>query len=170
MKLPDPMERPELFYALVARRHSKGLPALPGHRIAEDRHLEMLRLRLCEGLPLHEIGQRTGVALSASANYWPSTSTSKGYHPPRGSARRHSTWTRTLRASHSASACASYGPSTASHRTDSPTEPASTPPQSDASSADHASHDSQPSSASPTASTSNPERYWTTPSPASHNR
>lgn len=61
MRLPDPMERPELFYALVARRHAKGLPALPDHRIAEDRHLEMLRLRLCEGLPLHEIGERTGV-------------------------------------------------------------------------------------------------------------
>lgn len=61
MRLPDPMQRPELFYALVARRHSKGLPALPGHRVAEDRHLEMLRLRLCEGLPLSEIGERAGV-------------------------------------------------------------------------------------------------------------
>lgn len=61
MRLPDPMERPELFYALVARRHSKGLPALPDHRIAEDRHLEMLRLRLCEGLPLRDVGERTGV-------------------------------------------------------------------------------------------------------------
>jgi transcriptional regulator with XRE-family HTH domain len=63
--MPDPMEKPELFYALVARRQAKGLPALPeqpADRVAELRHLEMLRLRLIQGLSLHEVGERTGVS------------------------------------------------------------------------------------------------------------
>ena len=57
------MEKPELFYALVARRQARGLPALPeqsADRVAEVRHLEMLRLRLIEGLSLREVGERTG--------------------------------------------------------------------------------------------------------------
>lgn len=64
MMLPDPMERSELLYALVALRQARGLPTLPeqpDYRVAEGRHLEMLRLRLLDGLTLREVGERTGV-------------------------------------------------------------------------------------------------------------
>jgi hypothetical protein len=61
---PDPWSEPARFYRYAARRQARGLATLPpphDHRIPQERHVEMLRLRLVEGLTLDEVGERTGV-------------------------------------------------------------------------------------------------------------
>jgi hypothetical protein len=61
---PDPWREPARFYGYAARRQARGLATLPpphDHRIPQERHVEMLRLRLVEGLTLDEVGERTGV-------------------------------------------------------------------------------------------------------------
>jgi hypothetical protein len=61
---PDPWSEPARFYRYAARRQARGLATLPpphDHRIPQERHVEMLRLRLVEGLKLREVGERTGV-------------------------------------------------------------------------------------------------------------
>ncbi len=61
---PDPYSEPGRFYRYAARRQARGLGVMPpprDYRVAEERHLEMLRLRLVEGLTLREVGERTGV-------------------------------------------------------------------------------------------------------------
>jgi hypothetical protein len=55
---PDPYAEPERFYKYAKRRQARGL-ALDG-RVSEARHVEMLRLRLVEGLTLREVGERVG--------------------------------------------------------------------------------------------------------------
>ncbi len=62
MSAPDPWSEPARFYRYAARRQARGLATLPPpHRVPEERHVEMLRLRLVEGLTLREVGERTGV-------------------------------------------------------------------------------------------------------------
>ncbi len=63
MSAPDPWSEPARFYRYAARRQARGLATLPPpHRVPKERHIEMLRLRLLEGLTLREIGERTGVS------------------------------------------------------------------------------------------------------------
>ncbi len=62
--VPDPYTEPERFYKYAKRRQARGLAILPrplDGRVPEARHVEMLRLRLVEGLTLGEAGERTGV-------------------------------------------------------------------------------------------------------------
>ncbi len=64
MSAPDPWSEPARFYRYAARRQARGLATLlppHDHRIPQERHVEMLRLRLVEGLTLREVGERTGV-------------------------------------------------------------------------------------------------------------
>jgi hypothetical protein len=53
------------LYEIVCQLNKQGLslPPVPGGmiRVPSDRHLEMFRLRIIEGLPLAEIGKQTGV-------------------------------------------------------------------------------------------------------------
>ena len=59
MSAPEPWSEPARFYRYAARRQARGLATLPPpHRIPEERHVEMLRLRLVEGLTLDEVGAR----------------------------------------------------------------------------------------------------------------
>jgi hypothetical protein len=65
MSAPDPQTEPVRFYAYAVERQARGLGVLPppgAWRVARERHLEMLRLRLVEGLTLRAIGERTGVS------------------------------------------------------------------------------------------------------------
>jgi Sigma-70, region 4 len=64
MSAPDPLTEPVQFYKYVKQRQARGLGVLPppcDHRVPQERYIEMLRLRLLEGLTLREIGERTGV-------------------------------------------------------------------------------------------------------------
>jgi hypothetical protein len=64
MSAPDPLTEPARFYRYAARRQARGLATQPppqDHRVPEARHVEMLRLRLVEGLTLREVGERTGI-------------------------------------------------------------------------------------------------------------
>jgi hypothetical protein len=64
MSVPDPQTEPVEFYRYAKRRQAHGLGVLAApcdHRIPQERHVEMLRLRLVEGLTLREIGERYGV-------------------------------------------------------------------------------------------------------------
>ncbi len=64
MSAPDPQTEPVEFYRYAKRRQARGLGVLPApcdHRVPQERHVEMLRLRLVEGLTLREIGERYGV-------------------------------------------------------------------------------------------------------------
>jgi hypothetical protein len=60
---PDPYSEPGRFYRYAARRQTRGLGVMAprDYRVAQERHLEMLRLRLVEGLTLREVGELTGV-------------------------------------------------------------------------------------------------------------
>jgi hypothetical protein len=61
---PDPYSEPGRFYRYAVRRQARGLGVMApprDSRVAEERHLEMLRLRLVEGLTMREVGERTGV-------------------------------------------------------------------------------------------------------------
>ncbi|HWX44743.1 MAG TPA: sigma factor-like helix-turn-helix DNA-binding protein [Solirubrobacteraceae bacterium] len=49
------------FYKLAVRLAARG-ESIVDWRPAEDRHLEMLRLRALDGLTLREVGERTGVS------------------------------------------------------------------------------------------------------------
>ena len=65
MSAPDPWSEPARFYRYAARRQARGLATLPpprAHRVPKERHIEMLRLRLLEGLTLREIGERASVS------------------------------------------------------------------------------------------------------------
>jgi hypothetical protein len=65
MAAPNPGTEPEQFYKYAARRQKRGLATLPppcDHRVPGARHVEMLRLRLLEGLSFREIGEQTGVS------------------------------------------------------------------------------------------------------------
>ena len=65
MSAPDPWSEPARFYRFAARRQARGLATLPpprARRVPKERYVEMLRLRLLEGLTLREIGERTGVS------------------------------------------------------------------------------------------------------------
>ncbi len=65
MIAPDPWSEPSRFYRFAARRQARGLATLPpprAHRVPKERYIEMLRLRLLEGLPLREIGERMDVS------------------------------------------------------------------------------------------------------------
>jgi hypothetical protein len=53
----DPHTEPERFYEFAVRQCERGLPVV-GDRVPEERHVEMLRLRLIEGLTLHQVGER----------------------------------------------------------------------------------------------------------------
>jgi hypothetical protein len=53
----DPHTEPEGFYEFAVRQCERGLPVV-GDRVPEERHVEMLRLRLIEGLTLRQIGDR----------------------------------------------------------------------------------------------------------------
>jgi Sigma-70, region 4 len=64
MAVPDPGTEPMQFVGYAARRQRHGLATLVepcDYRVPEARHVEMLRLRLVEGLTLREVGERTGV-------------------------------------------------------------------------------------------------------------
>ncbi len=64
MSAPDPQTEPVQFYEYAKRRQARGLGVLPppcDHRVPRERYVEMLRLRLVEGLKLREVGERTGV-------------------------------------------------------------------------------------------------------------
>lgn len=64
MSAPNPWSEPARFYRYAARRQARGLATLPpprAHRVPKEWHIEMLRLRLLEGLTLREVGERTGV-------------------------------------------------------------------------------------------------------------
>jgi hypothetical protein len=64
MSSPDPLSEPARFYGYAARRQARGLATQPrphDHRVPEARHVEMLRLRLVEGLTLREVGELTGI-------------------------------------------------------------------------------------------------------------
>jgi hypothetical protein len=63
--VPDPLVEPARFYRYAAGRQARGLAVMPAPldgRVPEARHVEMLRLRLVEGLTLKEVGRRTGVS------------------------------------------------------------------------------------------------------------
>jgi hypothetical protein len=58
------LTEPARFYRYAARRQARGLATQPpphDQHIPEARHVEMLRLRLVEGLSLREVGELTGV-------------------------------------------------------------------------------------------------------------
>jgi hypothetical protein len=60
----DPYAEPERFYKYAKRRQARGLAIHPrplDGRVPEARHVEMLRLRLVEGLTLRQVGEQTGV-------------------------------------------------------------------------------------------------------------
>jgi hypothetical protein len=56
-----PMELYEIISCL--NQHGYSLPPVPNGaiRVPDDRHRDMLRLRIIEGLPMSAIGQQTGV-------------------------------------------------------------------------------------------------------------
>jgi hypothetical protein len=61
---PDPQTEPVQFYEYAKRRQARGLAIMPppcDHRVPKVQHVEMLRLRLVEGLTLRAIGERNGV-------------------------------------------------------------------------------------------------------------
>jgi hypothetical protein len=61
---PDSQTEPVQFYRYAAERQAHGLGVLPppgDHRVPQERYVEMLRLRLLDGLTLREIGERYGV-------------------------------------------------------------------------------------------------------------
>jgi hypothetical protein len=58
-QMPDPLAEPAEFYALATAVQARG-ETLHG-RTPEARHLEMLRLRLVEGLSYQGVAERTGV-------------------------------------------------------------------------------------------------------------
>jgi hypothetical protein len=71
MSAPDPLAEPVQFYEYAKQRQARGLATLPppcDHRVPKERHIEMLRLRLLEGLTLREIGERMGVTKGCVQN------------------------------------------------------------------------------------------------------
>jgi hypothetical protein len=63
MAVPDPYLEPLRFYRWAKRRQQRGRSVMPrplDSRVPEARHVEMLRLRLVEGLTLREVGERVG--------------------------------------------------------------------------------------------------------------
>lgn len=63
MAAPDPYAEPLRFYRWARRRQQRGRSVMPhplDGRVPEARHVEMLRLRLVEGLTLCEVGERVG--------------------------------------------------------------------------------------------------------------
>ncbi len=65
MSAPDRQTEPVQFYRYAVERRARGLGVLSPPRdwcVARERHLEMLRLRLVEGLSLRAVGERTGVS------------------------------------------------------------------------------------------------------------
>jgi transcriptional regulator with XRE-family HTH domain len=76
----------EDFYYFAAERAAHGEPVASAGA-PEPRHVEMLRLRLLEGLTLREIGERTGVAQSTVAQLLAHYFAVEGV-PPAAKARR----------------------------------------------------------------------------------
>jgi hypothetical protein len=63
MAAPDPYLEPLRFYRWAKRQQQRGRSIMPhplDGRVPEARHVEMLRLRLVEGLTLREVGERVG--------------------------------------------------------------------------------------------------------------
>ncbi len=63
MAAPDPYLEPLRFYRWAKQRQQCGRSVMPhplDGRVPEARHVEMLRLRLVEGLTLREVGERVG--------------------------------------------------------------------------------------------------------------
>ena len=77
MSAPDPQTEPVQFYEYAKRRQARGLATLPppcDHRVPKEQHVEMLRLRLVEGLTLRAIGERNGVPARACSRFSCTTS------------------------------------------------------------------------------------------------